>query len=116
MNRFSSKFLQFSCVSKYPAKFYVSHLIIENAAGRCHIFHQLVDICKEMGETIVLMDKSLSSTVSKYKKEKSLVTEKATSSFDYLKEASRKVELNETIMSTVDQTLQVVNQGMQKAV
>jgi len=86
--------------------------IPENAAGRCHIFHQLVDICKDMAETILLMDRSLSSTVSKYKKEKSVVSEKAASSLDYVNTAARKLDLNDTVMSSVDQTLQVVNQGI----
>lgn len=64
-----------------------------------------------MADTIILMDKSLSSTVSKYKKEKAVVTDKTTSSFEYLNEAAKRVELNDTTMSSVDQTLQVVNQG-----
>ena len=88
-------------------------LISENAAGRCHIFHQLVDICKDMAETILLMDRSLSSTVSKYKKEKSVVSERAASSLDYVNTAARKLDLNDTVMSSVDQTLQVVNQGIE---
>eukprot|EP00795_Rhopilema_esculentum_P013039 gene13039-3814_t len=86
--------------------------IPENAAGRCHIFHQLIDICKDMADTIVLMDKSLSSTVKKYKKEKAVVTDKAASSIDFLGEAAKLVDLNETSMSSVDQTLQVVNEGI----
>lgn len=65
-----------------------------------------------MAETILLMDKSLSSTVKKYKKEKSMVSERAASSLDYVNEAAKKLELNDTIMSSVDQTLQVVNQGI----
>ena len=88
------------------------HLSPENAAGRCHIFHQLIDICKDMADTIVLMDKSLSSTVKKYKKEKAVVTDKAASSLDFLSEAAKLVDLNDTSMSSVDQTLQVVNEGM----
>ena len=65
-----------------------------------------------MAETVLLMDKSLTSTVNKYKKEKSMVTEKTASSIEYLHEAANKVELNETTMSSVEQTLQVVNQGI----
>eukprot|EP00794_Sanderia_malayensis_P016891 gene16891-18597_t len=86
--------------------------IPENAAGRCHIFHQLVDICKDMADTIILMDKSLSTTVKKYKKEKGSVTEKSTLSLEFLAEAAKKVQLNDTTLSAVDQTLQVVNQGI----
>ena len=66
-----------------------------------------------MAETILLMDRSLSSTVSKYKKEKSVVSEKAASSLDYVNTAARKLDLNDTVMSSVDQTLQVVNQGIE---
>ena len=64
-----------------------------------------------MAETILLMDKSLSSTVNKYKKEKSVVSARTVSSLEYINEAAKKLELNETVMSSVDQTLQVVNQG-----
>ena len=85
--------------------------ISENAAGRCHIFHQLIDICKDMADTVIQMDKSLTSTIKKYKKEKTLVSAKASSSLEYLNDAAKKIELNDTSLSAVDQTLQVVNQG-----
>ena len=64
-----------------------------------------------MAETISLMDKSLTSTVKRYKKEKSIVSGKSASSLEYLAEAAKKVQLNDTSLSAIDQTLQVVNQG-----
>ena len=64
-----------------------------------------------MADTVIQMDKSLTSTIKKYKKEKTLVSAKASSSLEYLNDAAKKIELNDTSLSAVDQTLQVVNQG-----
>ncbi len=64
-----------------------------------------------MAETINIMDKSLTTTVKRYKHEKRTVSDKSTSSLEFLAEAAKKVQLNDTTLSAVDNTLQVVNQG-----
>lgn len=40
-----------------------------NANGRCHIFHQLISICRDMAETIVMLDKSLKTARVKFNEE-----------------------------------------------
>jgi hypothetical protein len=41
----------------------------DNSGGKCHIFHQLMAICKDMAETIITLDKSLKESQLKFLEE-----------------------------------------------
>ena len=39
---------------------------LDNSGGKCHIFRQLMAICKDMAETIIALDRSLKDSMGKF--------------------------------------------------
>ena len=44
-------------------------LLTDNSGGKCHVYHQLLAICKDMAETIVTLDRSLKEAQLKFLEE-----------------------------------------------
>ena len=61
----------FRITDNSTGRYHTFHIfcISDNSTGRCHIFHQLIAICKDMAETIVMLDKALKTARHKFQEE-----------------------------------------------
>lgn len=86
--------------------------IPDNSNGRCHIFHQLIAICKDMAETIVMLEKSIKDSRSKFNDEDKDIYLELFETEDFLIDAAKRVNVSNGLMLQAGKTLSVVRQGV----
>jgi len=86
--------------------------IPENSNGRCHIYHQLIAICKDMADTIVMLDKSLNRSRAKFLNEDKDVYTELFDSEEYLITAAKRINISGSLITEAEKTLTVVRQGV----
>jgi len=86
--------------------------IPDNSNGRCHIYHQLIAICKDMADTIVTLDKALNRSRSKFLSEDKDVYMELFDTEEYLINAAKKINISQALTKEAEKTLTVVQQGV----
>jgi len=86
--------------------------IPENSNGRCHIYHQLIAICKDMADTIVTLDKALNRSRAKFLAEDKDVYMELFDTEEYLINAAKKINISQALTKEAEKTLTVVQQGV----
>lgn len=86
--------------------------IPDNSNGRCHIYHQLIAICKDMADTIVTLDKALNRSRAKFLSEDKDVYMELFDTEEYLINAAKKINISQALTKEAEKTLTVVQQGV----
>ncbi|XP_012562951.2 uncharacterized protein LOC100212597 isoform X1 [Hydra vulgaris] len=86
--------------------------IPENPNGRCHIFHQLIAICRDMAETIQMLYKSLTVAKRSFHDEDKNIYSELFEAEEFILSAGKRINIKQQVMKQASNTLNVVRQGV----